>query len=278
MIGDVRVTKPRTNENKLRLLSLGWGVQSFTLGCMAGLGEIEPIDYAVNSDTGYESSETYDFMREHTPLLENMGVPVIGLQRKGGIIGSALDLKKIPAFVGRQSASGNKKSMKKRECTRDWKVRPQNVWTRAEMRRRGIALIPGAVEKLLGISMDEFERARTSDKAYIKHIYPLLDMRMSRSDCVDWLVARGLPVPPKSACVMCPFRSRQYWGDSFNRPGGNLERAIVYDETLRASIPGMTLYIHESRIAVRELASMPRQIAMSFGEIEPSCDSGHCFL
>ena len=37
-------------DNPLKILSLGWGVQSWTLAAMAALGEIPMPDYAVHAD------------------------------------------------------------------------------------------------------------------------------------------------------------------------------------------------------------------------------------
>ena len=31
----------------MKVISLGWGVQSFTLAAMVALGELEPVDYAI---------------------------------------------------------------------------------------------------------------------------------------------------------------------------------------------------------------------------------------
>jgi len=38
-------------EMTLRVLSLGWGVQSWTLAAMIALKELPPIDYAIHADT-----------------------------------------------------------------------------------------------------------------------------------------------------------------------------------------------------------------------------------
>lgn len=35
----------------LKVLSLGWGVQSWTLAAMVALKELPPVDYAVHADT-----------------------------------------------------------------------------------------------------------------------------------------------------------------------------------------------------------------------------------
>ena len=61
----------------MRVISLGWGVQSFTLAAMAALGEIEPVDYVIHSDTGYESVLTYEFAESWSWWLEVQGVNVV---------------------------------------------------------------------------------------------------------------------------------------------------------------------------------------------------------
>ena len=43
----------------MKVISLGWGVQSFTLAAMVALGELEPIDVAIHSDTTHDSVLTY---------------------------------------------------------------------------------------------------------------------------------------------------------------------------------------------------------------------------
>ncbi len=57
----------------MQALSLGWGVQSFTLAAMAALGEIEQPDVAIHADTTHESRDTYQFAREWIPWLEARG-------------------------------------------------------------------------------------------------------------------------------------------------------------------------------------------------------------
>lgn len=61
---------------KMNVISLGWGVQSFTLAAMSALGELEPA-IAIHSDTRREREETYAFAAKWTPWLETRGVQVI---------------------------------------------------------------------------------------------------------------------------------------------------------------------------------------------------------
>ena len=60
-------------DKPIRYLSLGWGVQSFTLAAMAANGDIPPFDVAIHSDTGHEMSYTYSLARKWTPWLEGAG-------------------------------------------------------------------------------------------------------------------------------------------------------------------------------------------------------------
>lgn len=61
----------------MKALSLGWGVQSFTLAAMVALGDLEPVDVAIHADTTHESKLTYEFAARWTPWLEERGVRVV---------------------------------------------------------------------------------------------------------------------------------------------------------------------------------------------------------
>ena len=61
----------------MKALSLGWGVQSFTLAAMVALGDLEPVDVAIHADTTHESKLTYEFAARWTPWLEEHGVRVV---------------------------------------------------------------------------------------------------------------------------------------------------------------------------------------------------------
>ncbi|MDD9996043.1 MAG: hypothetical protein OXS35_09940 [Dehalococcoidia bacterium] len=42
------------------------------------------------------------------------------------------------------------------------------------------------VELWLGISADEFSRARPARERWMRNRYPLIEAGMSRQDCIDW--------------------------------------------------------------------------------------------
>lgn len=230
----------------MRVISLGWGVQSFTLAAMAALGDIEPVDYAVFADTRYESILTYRFAVKNMGWLKEHGVnfqmvrgkdnPIV-ISRGGGEI-------YIPAFTESNNASGG---MLRRQCTQRWKVAPIRRFIQSQ--RNG-----QPVDMLLGISADEWQRMRDSNVKYITNSYPLIDKKMSRTDCMRWLDEHGLEIPPKSACYFCPFHTTKEW-DRIKQTS-DWEKVVETDRMIRNARPsalGLRLYLHASRQPIDEV-------------------------
>lgn len=236
--------------SNLRILSLGWGVQSFTLAVMAALGEIESVDYAIHADTTHESLLTYQFAEKWTPWLNERGVKIETMKAQNANVINGRGDVLIPAFVDAENMRG----IIRRECTWAWKVTPMRQWMSADLERRELKKSPGAIQQLIGISLDEFQRARQSDVKYIENVYPLIDKRMTRADCVRWLESHGLEVPTKSACVFCPFHSTADWRSTKNTPT-DWEKAIETDAAIRhgSCKPGALLFIHPSRKPLDEV-------------------------
>ena len=266
----------------LTVLSLGWGVQSWTLAAMSALGELPPVDYAIHADTTWEMPRTYAHRRKWEPWLAGHGVTVTTVKsprtavvrEDWGDAGSVL----IPAFSSDRDLSPGQV---RRQCTHDWKIMPIRRFIRSVLVDRGVAVAPGVVESLQGISLDEYQRMRDSDVAYIVNRYPLVDMRMTRADCIQWLEDRGLEVPPKSACVFCPYKSLAAWR-SLKRLGGEAwQTAVIVDKGIRGlrRKAGVELYVHPARRPLPEAVRIPedegaRQLALEIAG--GPCDGGHC--
>jgi hypothetical protein len=199
----------------LRVLSLGAGVQSTTVALMIEAGEIPMVDCAIFADTMQEPSSVYTHLEW---LKKQLSFPVyttsIGDLKKD-IINAVSGNKflSIPLFtVNKQTG---KKGLLRRQCTREYKISPVNQKVRellglkkGEKRKNGTE-----VEMLMGISLDEPSRMRTNIIKYIKNVYPLIEKRMSRQDCLDWMNKNNFPKPPRSACTFCPFHSDTEWLD-----------------------------------------------------------------
>lgn len=63
----------------------------------------------------------------------------------------------------------------------------------------------------IGISTDEADRSKPSQKPWLRNTWPLLDANMSREQCENWIKSHGFPPAPKSACKKCPFHSDEEW-------------------------------------------------------------------
>ena len=230
----------------MKVISLGWGVQSFALAAMSALGELEPVDAAVHADTTHESKLTYEFAARWTPWLEGHGVRVVTVT--SGVHDKWMT---SPRLVGHGTPPlftfGDKKGILNRSCTQRWKITPQRRWLQANRNKR-------PVEQWFGISLDEFKRMKDSDVKYVKHRWPLIEKRMTRQDCVSWLQKAGIEVPPKSSCTFCPFHSIAEWRNVQSVPEDWAE-ALAVDDAVRNSRPPYTLYVHQKYIPLREWAS-----------------------
>ncbi len=257
----------------LTVLNLGWGVQSWTLAAMMALDAIPRADYLVHADTTHERAATYAFRDRWESWLGEQGLKVVTVK------GTKLDVIEnvqtgavmIPAFT----SDGISKGQLRRQCTRYWKIRPVRKFVREELKRRGQAITPHAAESWLGISLDEFQRMRTSDIQYMTNVYPLIDRQITRADCMTWLEKNGLPVPEKSSCTFCPYRSLASWQDARNSNGLDWQESVTIDNAIRDKRPPHDLYVHPGRKPLIE-AVRDRGTAEQLMFEEP-CDSGVCW-
>lgn len=271
-------------EPSLTVLSLGWGVQSWTLAAMSALGELPLLDYAIHADTTWEREATYAFAVEWTPWLEARGVKVVTVrdptQDGSNPIGPNGEVV-MPAYsVGtRQSGQLN------RQCTRLWKMYPQRRWLTQELKRRGLSKRPGCISKWMGISLDEWQRVKDSGVQYEVNRYPLIELKMTRHACIAWLKDHGLPVPPKSSCVFCPFQNLRVW-EGLKREGGkDWQVALAVDATIRTQRPPDPLFVHPARLPLDQAVRIPEDAGYEQIELLPvedderaTCDSGYCFV
>ena len=239
-----------------RVLSLGWGVQSFTLAAMVALGELPPIDAAIHADTTHERAATYDFAARWTPWLEERGARVVMVisrdaQTVKQVISQWTD---IPAYT----ANGISNGQLRRQCTHHWKVTGIRRWLQANRDGR-------PVEQWLGISWDESQRMKDSDVKYITHRWPLIEMRMTRQDCAHWLQEHGLEVPPKSSCVFCPYHNRAAWHEMKVSGDGDWQKAVEVDEAIRKVRPPYDLFVHPAR---KPLADIDMRTPQEKGQLE----------
>jgi hypothetical protein len=201
-------------KTNLRVLSLGAGVQSSTLALMIEKGQVPMVDGAVFADVKGEPKAVY----KHLDWLEKqLSYPIYRVtwrDLKQDILDAAEG--KYIAFTApffTKNPITGKKGLLRRQCTNMYKIGPvvQQVrkllgLKKGEKRKKGTE-----VEMLMGISKDEVFRIKTNRIKYINNIYPLVDLKMTRTDCLTWMKDFKYPKPPRSACTFCPYHSNKEW-------------------------------------------------------------------
>ncbi|MBU2052581.1 hypothetical protein KKH13_05230 [Patescibacteria group bacterium] len=225
----------------MKVISLGWGCQSFALAAMSALGVLPKVDVAIHADTTHERSETYEFAKRWTPWLEDRGVRVVTVQttpaRSDPFYSVNVPSTFLPAF--HSYPDGRPSGQFHRQCTNEWKIRPIRQWLQAH--RKG-----EPVEQWLGITLDEVARMKGADVQYITNGFPFIETLSrpwTRGMAIRWLLDNGLEVPVKSACVFCPFHNRMGWREIKLANNGDWEKAIEVDRAIRSKRPGYICYL-----------------------------------
>lgn len=218
-------------------LSLGAGVQSSTMALMAAKKELGYTpDCAIFADTQWEPSYVYEWLDYLETQLPFPLYRVSAGSLRDAVLTPNRGFIPIPAYTDQ--------GLGRRQCTREYKIEPINRlkrqllgYSRGE-RAEGVQCLT-----LIGISTDEASRMRSSKEPWNKNIYPLIELGMSRADCLQWLKRNGYPIPPKSACIGCPFRSNDTWLELKKHPK-DWEDAVAVDNAIRFSKQGTTQYLH----------------------------------
>ena len=245
------------------VLNLGAGVQSTWVYLAYMRGEITPqVDIAVFADTGEEPAAVY----AHLAWLRSLNGPAILVRSIGSRLGDDLlrgqnstrhRFASIPAYTAEKE--GTQSGIVRRQCTHEYKVRVIERCIRREllMLKPGQRIPKGVhVKQAFGISVDEKSRASRIYERWImgeapfEPMFPLLDRRMTRRDCIAWLRENVPHEVPRSACVFCPFKSNREWRLLRDTDPKGWARAVEIDDALR--VPGnvvnrgldQKLYVH----------------------------------
>ena len=240
--------------NPLRILSLGAGVQSTTLLHMMIAGEIEPADHVIFADTGWEPKPVYAHLAKLEALMEKHEIKFHKVS-VGNIREDALNPDKrfasMPMYMIKEDG---KKGMVRRQCTAEYKIRPL-----IQKQREIVGLAKGARSKehlattIIGISWDETQRMRDAAFSWLRNEYPLVDRKITRQMCLDWCAEHGLDLPPRSACIGCPFKSDYEWRLLKETMPDEWNDAVEFDYAIRDQLtknPRFTAtpYLHRSAV------------------------------
>lgn len=267
----------------IHVISLGAGVQSSTMALMAAHGEITPRpDSAIFADTQGEPKAVYEWLDWLEPKLP---FPVHRVTA-GNLWASASTLRRtrdgertyISTGIPVYTVEGLRKGMGRRQCTRTFKIEPINRQVKKILGLKRIPMDSSVLAEMwIGISTDEADRMKPSHQSWLRSTWPLIDAGMSRDDCIAWMLAKGYPVPPRSACTYCPFHDDAEWlrlkpvefADAVSKER-QLQAAYAESTALR-SVP----YFHAARIPLGEVKldaeAKSTQVSMFRNECEGMC-------
>lgn len=275
----------------LRTISYGGGVQSSALCVLAVQGKLDdvlggPVDAALFANVGDDSEHpaSLRYVREVMhPWAAEHGLPVHELVRVkkdgevetlwGRIMREGSRSEPIPVRL----TNGKPGS---RSCTQDFKIQVVGKW----LREHGADADDPAVVAI-GISTDEMQRANNKKvEPYERPVYPLLELGLSRSDCMNVIADAGLPVPPKSSCFFCPFHSLPAWMDLRENEPDLFTKAQELEDTFNARRAERDMApVYMTRYGKRLSAAVPAGQMTLFNTPangvfnDGSCDEGYCW-
>jgi hypothetical protein len=242
---------------KFNFLSLGAGVQSSTLALMAARGEIGPMpDAAIFADTQAEPASVYkwlDWLEKRLPF------PVHRVS-KGSLTVESLRIRisersgetylshNVPAYtINSDGTLGNYR----RQCTDKHKLTPLVQFT-DKLRGKDEATV------WIGISWDEVQRMKESQRKGVTHRWPLIERRITREKCLQWMRDNGYPTPPRSACSYCPYHSNREWSRIKEQDPDAWADALQYEKDLQETakkVPRLdgVPFLHPSRVPLDQV-------------------------
>lgn len=267
----------------LRTFSSGGGVQSTAALVLSAQGVIDfPVHLFANVGDDSEGPETLVYVREVlVPYAEAHGIEYHELhrERRDGttetLLGRLLKegSRSLPIPVRMSNGAPGTRS-----CTMDFKLRVIAKWLKAN----------GATPEQpahvgIGFSLDEMHRVGNAQAREWERVeYPLLDLKLKRSDCMEITRKAGLPPAPKSACWFCPFHKPSTWSEMRRDDPEHFWQSVELERTLndRRDMLGkdhvfLTRFGRPLDEAVGEAQDQLFPDVDGWGE---TCDEGVCFV
>jgi hypothetical protein len=256
--------------------SMGMGVQSVTMAAMSCLGDLPMPDLSVFADTGWELDETMEYAEWFTRWAAERGLEIV-TAKNGDIRADAFKPGRwanMPLYV---LGDEGKPAPILRQCSLEYKIKVVH-----DVARRRLGLPDWRNYKgepitiWLGYSLDEVERMKESDAKYYRNDWPLImQKRMNRGDCERYLKAHGLPIPEKSACVGCPWRTDASWASMKRHKPAQFAEAVDFDAKIRHARPGMEkpVYLHKSLTPLSEANFGEDQTDMFLNQCDGPCNT-----
>lgn len=263
------------------MFSYGGGVQSNAVLVLQATGQLpEPYDVFVFANVGADSENpaTLRYVEDVArPYAAAHGIEFVEVQKT--TFGEPETLLEymcrtpysvpIPVYL-------NDASPGFRACTVNFKIRVIDKWLKDAGYQRAVIG--------LGISLDEYQRARSLDWYAQNGIekrreYPLIDLRLHRGDCRAITAEAGLPVPPKSSCWFCPFKRPGEWTEMRRELPELFGRAVDLEALLNSKRENNgqdRVYLHRSKTPLDQ--AVGDQLPLWSDDEMDVCESGYCMV
>ena len=182
---------------------------------------------------------------------------------------------KVEAGIITEGYKKMDRSQMGRQCTYNYKILPIQKF----LRKHYGAHFKRPMGTWLGISIDEWTRMADSETKAFVNFYPLVDYKISRDDCKEYMEKLGYPVPVRSSCVGCPFSSNDVWRE---KSDAEIQDASEFEEEVNQAIQDSELkdrpyYANGVRLHRSMKPISERPFDEDDGEEESICGGG-CFL
>lgn len=246
------------------ILSYGGGVQSTAMLILANRGELGyDVDAAVFANTGDDSEmpQTIEYVRGWATAVSAIPVVEVAYTRRDGSTWTLRQRISTPTKNGR---------------TADFKIRPIGKYLKSLGASKDN---PATV--CIGISTDEIQRVnRKRAEPYEKPVYPLIELGLDRSRCVQLIEDAGWPNPGKSSCYFCPFHRPQMWAEMRRDHPDLFEQAAEMEREVnerRSAIGRDAAYLTRFGKPLDQAIPEAQDMLPGFGADWPTCDEGACW-
>jgi hypothetical protein len=271
-----------TDPPALRSINFGCGQQSMAMMILAKRGVIDFRTFLfANVGDNSERPATLRYLEEYTkPYAAENGLDLTVLKR---VMVRSGETRTLYDEITRPGSKAMKIPVKmangapaSRSCTVDYKI---EVIGR-ELKRRG-ATPENQATIGIGISVDEIHRANRKAEPHEIITYPLLDLKMRRTDCVRLIEDEGLPVPPSSSCWFCPNHSIEAWHEQRRNEPELFEKACQLEEFMsdrQRALGRGPVFFTNARIPLRRAVPDGVDLLPMFDgdQSDGACDSGWC--
>lgn len=265
---------------QLRVFSYGGGTQSTAALVLAAEGKLDfPHFLFANVGDDSERAQTIEYVRTiAAPYAAEHGINLVEVKRE------RRDKREISLyqhvmsdeFKGIQIPMRFAKSGSpaRRHCTVDYKVRVLDKWERQHGATAENPCVVG-----MGISWDELQRMRTNTNPERIITYPLIDLRLTRSDCERIIREAGLPQPGRSSCWFCPYKTQREWQRTRTEEPDIFAKALEMEVHMSAKMvkEGEGSVTFHAKGTLLEITSENTQLSL-LDDTEEACESGNCMV